>query len=121
MSGAADFCHRVRFDQQVEVEDPYGGTVSGWSDLGTGSFIRTAAVQMLRGGETVMGQRLTGIQPAVIRVIRDSDTATVDSSWRAVELLPGGSERPYALKSVADMEGENRIITMLCEAGAADS
>jgi hypothetical protein len=121
MSGAADFRHRFRFDKQVEVSDPYGGMISGWSDLESGSFIRMGALQMLKGGETVLGQRLTGIQPALIRVYLDSDTATIDPSWRAVQLLPSDAERSFGLKSVTDMEGENRVITMLCEAGAADA
>jgi hypothetical protein len=121
MNGAADFHHRFRLDKQIEVEDPYGGTTSEWSTLENGSFIRKGAIQMLRGGEEIMGQRLTGVQPALIRVYRDSETATIDSSWRAVQLLAGDAERPFGLKSVADMEGDNLVITMLCEAGAADA
>jgi hypothetical protein len=121
MSGAADFRYRFRFDKQIEAEDPYGGVTLSWSTLETGSFIRKGALTMLKGTETVMGQRLTGIQPALIRVYRDGDTATIDSAWRAVQLLADDAERAYGLKSVADMEGDNRQITMLCEAGAADA
>lgn len=121
MSAAADFRFTVRFDTLITVSDPFGGETTSWSTLETGSFVRKAALTMLKGGEEVMAQRITGIQPALIRVILDSDTATIDPSWRAVQLLPGDAERPYALKSVADMEGNNRVITMLCEAGAPDS
>jgi head-tail adaptor len=117
MTGASAFRHTIRFDAKVFVDDPGGGTTSSWQP----QFTRKAALQMLRGGETVTAQRLAGTQPALIRVIADSQTKQITPAWRAVQLLANDAERSFGLKAVADMEGDNRVITMLCEFGAADS
>lgn len=117
MTGASAFRHTIRFDAKVFVDDPGGGTTSSWQP----QFTRKAALQMLRGGETVTAQRLAGTQPALIRVILDSQTSQITPAWRAVESRNGEATRFYGIKTAADMEGNNREISMLCEAGAADA
>jgi head-tail adaptor len=117
MTGASAFRHTIRFDKKVFVDDPGGGTTSSWQP----QFTRKAALNMLRGGETVTAQRLAGTQPALIRVIRDSHTAQITPAWRAVEIRNGEAVRYFGIKTAADMEGKNREISMLCEAGAADA
>lgn len=68
-----------------------------------------------------MGQRLTGVQPVLIVVRKDSDTKRIDASWRAVEMLNDAVVKTYALKTCEDMERDNSFLTMVAEAGAADS
>jgi head-tail adaptor len=121
MTGAGKYTHRVRFDVQVEVPIEGGGTGFEWSTAETGSVTRWAAIEYLKGGEEVMSQRLQSIQPALIRVKLDTSTLTITPAWRAI-LVDGGTDgTTFALKSVADMEGQRRELTILAEAGAADA
>lgn len=116
-ASAGDLRFRVRFDKQTQTDDPYGGTTSAWTE----QFTRWADIRPQRGSEEVMAQRLTGVQPVLIIVRKDSSTKLIDTSWRAVEMLNGSPVRYYALKTAQDMEMDNVFLTMLAEAGAADS
>jgi hypothetical protein len=49
----------------------------------TAVVTRDARVQPLRGGETVMEQRMQGEQPVIISVRRDAVTRTIDNSFKA--------------------------------------
>jgi len=120
-ASAADLRFRVRFDKKVEQSDPGGGTVSAWSMLGTGSFIRWADIRPMRGGEEIQAQRLTGTQPVIIIVRADSSIKTVDPSWRAVRVTDGTDGDTYALKTAQDMEMGNQFITFMGVAGDADA
>lgn len=118
MTAAGDLKWRVRFDKQTSVEDPYGGTINNqWVE----QFSRAAEITPLKGGEGVMGQRLQGTQPVLIKVRFDSLTRTIEPSWRAVELLNNVAVRYYAIKSPPeDMERERQFITMVAVSGEAD-
>lgn len=116
MSSAGSLRFRVRFDKQVEVEDPAGGTVSSWQE----QFTRWADIRPMKGSEPVIAQRLTGIQPVLIIVRSDSETRQITPAWRAVELLNNVPVRYYALKTAEDMERRKQYITMVAEAGTAD-
>lgn len=119
-AGAADLRFRVRFDRKVEQSDPGGGTVSDWSTLGTGSFVRWSDIRPMRGGEGIQAQRLTGTQPVLIITRADSNTKAIDADWRAVEMRNGSDVRFYALKTAEDMERGNQFITMIGVAGDPD-
>lgn len=118
MTGSGDLKWRVRFDKQVAVGgDPYGGSLNNeWVE----QFSRAAEITPLKGSEPVIAQRLTGSQPALIKVRFDSMTRTIDPSWRAVEMLNGTPVRYYALKTAEDMERQRQFITMMAVAGDAD-
>lgn len=120
-TGAGDLRHRVRFDKKVEASDSGGGILSAWSSIGTGSFIRWADIRPQRGGEGVQAQRLTGTQPALIFVRSDTNTRTIDPSWRAVLMRDGVDITAYGLKTAQDMEMENQLITFMATAGEADA
>jgi head-tail adaptor len=114
---AGDLKWRVRFDKQVAVEDPFGGTANNqWQE----QFSRAAAIIPMMGGEPVMAQRLTGTQPVLIKVRFDSLTRTIVTSWRAVEMLNGVPVRYYGIKTAEDMERSREFITMMAIAGDAD-
>jgi hypothetical protein len=117
---AARMRWRVRFDFRLPQTGPGGGTLGPWSDETNGSITRWAEIRELTGKEEVMGQRLTGIQPRLIIVRYDSQTKTIDSSWRAVELLNGVAVGTSALKTAADMERRRRWWTMLAVQGDLD-
>lgn len=117
MPKASDLRFRVRFDRQVSTDDPAGGTLTSWQE----QFSRRADIKPMRGSEPVIAQRLTGVQPVLIIVRSDSQTRSINTSWRAVELLNDQPVRYYALKTAEDMERSRQFITMLAEAGSADS
>lgn len=109
---------RVRFDKEVHDDtDPAGGSTKGWRE----QFTRWAAIRRLQGSEPVLAQRLTGVQPVLIIVRYDSDTVTIDASWRAVEMRDGKPVKYYGLRSVEDMESEREFLTIMAEAGVADA
>lgn len=117
MTQAGDLRFRVRFDKRTEVEGSYGGKQSDWS----AQFTRWADIRPLKGSEPVVAKRLTGIQPVIIIVRRDSDTETITSGWRACEVDGDAVLRTYALKTAVDMERNQEFITMMAESGAGDA
>src|SRR5512146_2060312 len=115
-----DLRFSFRFDKQVEAADSSGGRIQSWTTTkAAGSIFRLAAVRASRtGAETVQAQRLASEQPYDIAIRYDSETCTIDPSWRAVEVSTG---KTYALKSADDMDRGREWWTMLAVAGAADA
>lgn len=103
---------RVRLEKREEVDDGYGNTVGMW----VAQFERDACILPSKGGETVIASRLQSVQPALIIVRYDAETATITAAWRLIETRSGIA---YNIRTVADMERRGRFITMLCESGVA--
>lgn len=104
-TGAGQRRERIAFEQR--------------GDAGMGEWVERftywARVTPLRGGETVLAKRLTGVQPVVINVLASSQTRTVDATWRARDARTGVI---YAIHS--DIQSENRAeIDFMAEAGVA--
>jgi head-tail adaptor len=71
----------------------------------------------LKGTEKVMDSRLAGVQPFVIRVRYDKETACIENDWRAVDAR---DERViYAIKTAEDMNRRREFIDIICETGTA--
>ena len=70
----------------------------------------------LRGGETVMAARLSGRQPAILRVRATVETREITTDWRLVN-----SENEVEIWNVRSVEpSEDRaFIDLLCERGVA--
>ena len=121
-TSAARLKCKVRFDIRADLsadsppDDGYGNVDGGWQQ----QFTRRAEIKPLQGGESVMASRLDGRQPVLIIVRRDSETKTITTDWRAVEIMPDATERPYNIRSAEDMERDNRFVTLLAERGVAD-
>ncbi|MCD1620959.1 phage head closure protein [Salipiger manganoxidans] len=109
---ANDLRDRVSFEKREEVDDGYGNTVGMW----VAQFERDACILPSKGGETVIAVRLQEVQPALIIVRFDAETATITAEWRLIETRSGSI---YNIRTAADMERRRRFITMLCEAGVA--
>lgn len=109
---ASDLRDRVRLERHEEIDDGYGGVVGQWVT----QFERNACILLSKGGETVIAARLQSIQPALIIVRHDAETATITAAWRLIETRSGTI---YNIRTSADMERRRRFITMLCEAGVA--
>jgi SPP1 family predicted phage head-tail adaptor len=114
----SDLKFRVRFDMQpFEAGNPSGGVLGNWKE----QFTRWAHIGPMQGRETVMAQRLVGIQPTLIVVRYDVQTVHITPAWRAVEVRGDRPVKYYALKTAEDMERERRFITMLAVAGDPDA
>lgn len=107
--GAGRLDRRVTFQKRTVASDGYGGERSTWADQFTvwGGFVH------LRGGETVLAERLEGVHPAVIRVRRSTDTATVTTDWRVKD----ANDVVYAIRDVAPVERSH--IDFLVASGTA--
>lgn len=103
---------RVLFQAPVSSPDGQGGTINGWS---TG-FTRWALYTRLRGGETVLAARLSGVQPTVIRVRADSETRTIDPTWRAADEHTG---EVFALRGVV-LTDDRAFVDLTAESGVAE-
>lgn len=116
-NGAGDLKWRVRFDKQdFDANAAGGGALGAWKT----QFTRWASIKPMQGSEPVIAERLTGRQPVLITVRRDSQTVGIDSSWRAVEVVADNPVRYYALKTAEDMTRDRRFITLLGVIGEAD-
>src|SRR5690606_29427747 len=109
---ASDLRDRVRLEKREEIDDGYGGVVGQWVT----QFERDACILLSKGGETVIAARLQSVQPALIIVRFDTETATITPTWRLIETRSG---TVYNIRTAADMERRRRFITLLCEPGVA--
>lgn len=103
---------RVSLEKREEIDDGYGNVYGQW----VAQFERDACILLSKGGETVIASRLQSIQPALIIVRYDTETATITAEWRLIETRSG---TVYNIRTSADMERRGRFITMLCESGVA--
>lgn len=109
---ANDLRDHVSLEKREEIDDGYGGVVGQWVP----QFERNACILLSKGGETVIAARLQSVQPALIIVRYDAETATITAAWRLIETHSGTI---YNIRTSADMERRGRFITMLCESGVA--
>jgi head-tail adaptor len=100
---------KFRFDAPAEVTDDYGGVFAGWDQ---GPTVR-AHLRNLRGSETVIGARLSGVQPVVITVRASNSTEIIETNWRAVDLRTG---HVYNIRSVVRSD-DRRWMEMTAERG----
>lgn len=112
---AGKYRYRVAFDAPTQTQDGSGGTEAGWTAVGTGSFLCWADFRYLRGGETVQAARLSGRQPAVVTIRRNSVSAAVTPAWRMRDLRSGVI---YNVRSIVPTDDRARL-ELLCESGVA--
>ena len=112
MPGAGDLRDRLRFERRQKVADGAGNFQADWRK----EFDRAANIKPLVGGETVIADRLQGVQPAVLTVRYDASTIRVTPDWRAVDCRTG---EIYQIKSVVDQDRKRAWLTMMAQAGVA--
>lgn len=113
---AGDFRNTVRFEMHgPQVDDGAGNFLESEWDA---QFTRAAALMPMRGAEGLIADRLEGLGPALIIVRLDTETKNITTEWRAVDVLPDGTEKIYAIKDARDMEQRGRHMTMLVELGS---
>lgn len=109
MMNSGNLFEKFAFEGPVEVADGYGGVIQGWTD----PVEVRAAIQYLRGGETVQAARLQGKQPAVLRVRNSTTLRLVDPSWRARDTRTGVV---YNIRSVVRSD-DRRWLEFTVESG----
>jgi SPP1 family predicted phage head-tail adaptor len=103
---------RLSFEKRSAISDGYGNQEGDW----VAQFTVSGAIRPLRGSETVIAQRLAGVQPVIINVWRSSLTQAIASGWRAIEL---GTSTTYNIRAIADMTQNGRELEIMAEAGVA--
>jgi SPP1 family predicted phage head-tail adaptor len=94
------------------AEDGFGNTESDFAD----QFTVSASILERVGGEQVMASRLSGTQPATIRVRYSSQTKLVTSDWKAVNARNGDI---WNIRSVANPDQKKMYLDILAEKGVA--
>ncbi|WP_164512752.1 head-tail adaptor protein [Caulobacter vibrioides] len=109
---SGEFRERVQFQQRAE--DANGDRLGDWE---TEDRFKTAArYTFLRGGETVMQARLTGVQPVVIRVRASGAMREVTADFRVLDLRTGAA---FNIRSVLP-DLRRKVIDFTCDTGGAD-
>ncbi|MBS7698769.1 MULTISPECIES: phage head closure protein [unclassified Chelatococcus] len=111
---AGELRERVAFDTRGTVEDDVGNTVDdSWNE----AFVIAARIMPLKGGESVMADRLQGVQPVIIRVRYSAAAADITPAWRARNARTG---TVYNITSAANMDERRKYLDILATAGGAD-
>lgn len=101
----------MAFHEIAESASSYGIVAGDYSE----QFRRAARIRPLVGGEPVIAQRLTGVQPVVIRVRSDDETRDVTTAWKIVDVR---SLAAYNIRAVTPDE-KRRWIDFLVEKNVA--
>lgn len=109
---AGDLRERLAFDKRLEAQDGYGNTVSDWSE----QFQCAARIQPITGGEEIMAQRLTGVQPVVIQIRYSHQAVQIDASWRARDVR---TAKEYNIAAPVNMDEKHAFLDILATAGTA--
>lgn len=80
-----DLKRRIVFEQRQEIDRGDGVTVAGWIER----YRCRAGFQHLRGGETVMADRLQGEHVQIVFVRDCPEVASVGTAWRIRDLDSG--------------------------------
>lgn len=108
---AGDLFHRVAFDKRQTVDRGDGVFVGSWIE----QFQVRAGFTHLRGGESVMADRLQGQHPQIIFVRSSSQTRQVDTDWRVRDVRSGTE---YNIRDVTPTN-DRLWLDFLCQSGVA--
>lgn len=99
---------KVRFERLQGGRDAAGAPIQTWVALTTVS----ARVRYMRGGESVIAQRITGIQPVVVTVRGSAATRQIKLEDRGLDERTG---KVLHIESLAPDE-TGAFIEILCKA-----
>lgn len=110
---AGSLREKVKCQKRAIVDDGYGNEVSGdFAD----QFTVSARIKPLRGGESVISQRLQGVHVAVVTVRSSSYTRQITTAWRLINARD--TSKVYNIRDVSPDE-RGAYIDLLCELGPA--
>ncbi|SMQ65878.1 Phage head-tail joining protein [Devosia lucknowensis] len=108
---------RVHFQRRQTEPDPWGGDPRE----GDWATVTTCAAEFLplKGSETVIANRLQGIQPYIVRVRQSAATWQVDETWRVVDARDDA--RVFAIKAPpTDPDQKRQWLEFLVEQGRTE-
>ncbi len=101
------------FQQRAPGDDGFG-TADNSGDWATVFKAAGQQTALTRGAtESVVNARLAGVQPFTVRIRYNVVSATVDSTWRAVDRLG----KVYNITAIADPDGSGRWLDALMTTG----
>ncbi len=105
---------RERLTFQQRSLDSNGDRLGDWEEIGQGGLRRWGRTVARTRGETALQQRLQGLQPVEVTVLRDSGTLEITSAWRMV-----WNGVPYNIQGVAPDERHHEL-HILAQADQSD-
>lgn len=114
MAKAGSLRSLLAFEERIMESDGAGNEQGPFVER----FRVPAEVRNGRGSETVLANRLEGIQPVTITVRQSSQTRMIRSDWRARDVRTG---EVYALRSPAadPAHGKGAWLEMVAASGVA--
>ena len=106
---AGDLFFKVAFDKRIDVNDGAGNTVSDWDE----QFQCRAGFTPIRGGESVMADRLQGTRTQIIFVRRSIASRAVTPEWRVRDVRTGEA---YNIREVTATD-DRLWLDFLCQGG----
>lgn len=108
---------RVRFEKETAAaDDGLGNVISGWQT----HFECAAVLKPLRGGEQILGAKLTGVMTYSLVVRRCAEALAVTPQMRAVVVRDPavGIDTVLNIRTPAqDGRGSRDFLEFLCESG----
>jgi head-tail adaptor len=118
MPGAGTLRERLTFQRRAVVPNVDGETLGDWRDVATVAA-RISPIAPRRGNpETVLAARLQGIVLYEVVVRSSTVLRTVTTDCRAIDVRRPG--RAFNVRSIVNVDENDRFLTMLCEEGVAD-
>lgn len=115
----AELKTKVSFQRRAGKGNVGGVVKTDWSPL---DIVRSTRVLARLGGEGVLAARLQGTGPAEITVRACSQTRTLTTDDRAVEINPraGATARIWGIRSVTPIDDGADWLNLLCEEDGKD-
>ena len=104
---------RLHFQKRGTTDDGYGNSVAGPFET---VFTQRAQMIARNGTETVMAERLQGVQPYTVRIRCSAQAADITADWRVIDARKPG--RVFAITAPpVKVDDENRWIELLVSEG----
>ena len=103
--------YRATFSMRESVETDMGGTRDEW----VVQFTEHAGVKHLRGGESVMQERLASRNPVVIAIRNSARARQITSEWQVTLRSRSGVVKDYAIKEDPRPTEADGFLEMLAE------
>lgn len=113
--GAGQLRHKVKFQRRGPGSNDGGVVKYDWLSFGSPRKCRLLPVQ---GRETVQADRLAGVSAWELTLRQDSTTRALTTDDRVLDARAAG--KPFAIRSILDLEGRGRWLVLTLEAGAED-
>nr|WP_314085716.1 head-tail adaptor protein [uncultured Shinella sp.] len=110
MTGAGNLRELVNMQTRTMVDDGFGNEQAGPFET---QWSGPARIQILRGTETVMAGRLTGVKTFAITMRWQAEFNTINASWRMV------NDRTGEIYDITSIEPDERsaFVNILAKTG----